>query len=100
MQQYKIYLPNGECVSAGAAARCAIARVQLTKSVNVETELMPGGVCSTMLEVTIIDPEGLLTVSAGDWLRLEERGSTLGLFRAESRSAAAAASTASPPTTR
>ena len=83
MQQYKIYLPNGECVSAGAAARCAIARVQLTKSVNAETELMPGGVCSTMLEVTIIDPEGLLTVSAGDWLRLYEGGSTLGLFRAE-----------------
>ena len=83
MQQYEIYLPDGTCLSAGAAARCAISHVQLTKSVNVETELMPGGVCSAMLEVTVIDPEGLLTVAAGDWLRLYEDGSALGRFRAE-----------------
>ena len=83
MQQYEMYLPDGTCLSAGANARCAISHVQLTKSVNAETELMPGGVCSAMLEVTVIDPEGLLTVAAGDWLRLYEDGSALGRFRAE-----------------
>ena len=83
MRQYEIYLPDNVRLGAGAAARCAIANVQLTRSVNTETELMPGGVCSTMLEVTVLDPQGVLKVGAGDWLRLMEEGSTVGVFRAE-----------------
>lgn len=84
MELYEIRLADGSTLKAGADQRCAIADVQLTRSVNPETELMPGGVCSDLLEVTVLDPENLLQVSAGTELTLcSSDGTALGLFYGE-----------------
>lgn len=86
MEQYKIILPDGQVLFAGAQEKCAISHVQLTACVNPEEELMPGGVCSTMLEATVLDPTGALKIAAGDTLTLYREGEQsikLGLFLAE-----------------
>lgn len=83
MEQYQIHMANGQWLRAGAAERCAIADVQLTQCVNTETELMPGGVGSTMLEVTVLDPENLLRIGAGARLELYREEEPVGVFFAE-----------------
>lgn len=83
MQQYRILLEDGQQLSAGAQERCAICDVQLTGCVNPEKEWMPGGVCAVMLEVTVLDPEGVLNIPAGARLTLLAEDTQLGVFFAE-----------------
>jgi len=86
MVKYRIRLQDGREVHAGAQESCAIADVQLTGCVNPDTELMSGGVCTTMLELEVIDPGGTLGIGAGDVLTLfEQREETVqkGIFIAE-----------------
>lgn len=84
MELYMLQLQDGSVLKAGASERCAISDVQLTGEVNSDKELMPGGVGSVMLEVTVLDPENLLAVNAGDRLTLyKESGQTVGIFYAE-----------------
>lgn len=83
MEQYEILLLDGRVLRSGAREDYAIADVRLTQSVNPETELMPGGVGSTMLEVTVLDPKGLLSLNAGDALHLRRGGVDAGIFYME-----------------
>ncbi len=84
MEKYQLQLQDGQVLKDGPLESCAIADVQLTGSVNPDRELMPGGVCSRMLEVTVLDPEHLLTIQPGDRLVLQkEDGQSLGQFFAE-----------------
>ena len=84
MELYQLRLPDAQVLKTGAGERCAICDVQLTGSVNPDGELMPGGVCSRMLEVTVLDPENLLTIRPADRLTLQkEDGQSVGVFFAE-----------------
>ena len=84
MENYQIRLEDGRVLKAGPEQRCAIADVKLTRSVNPDTELMPGGVCSDMLEVTVLDPHNLLQVQGGTRMTLcREDGRAVGVFFAE-----------------
>ena len=81
---YRIRLEDGRVIASGPDEICAISDVQLTRCVNPDKELMPGGVCSDMLEVTVLDPQGVLTVAAGSRLTLQkENGAAVGVFFAE-----------------
>ena len=83
MEQYEIVLEDGRVLTAGAEEACAIADVRLTRSVNPETELMPGGVGSAMLEVTVLDAQRLLRVAAGEKLVLRRGGEQVGIYYAQ-----------------
>lgn len=83
MELYEIVLTDGKVLKAGAEEESAIADVRLTGSVNPETELTPGGVCSAMLEVTVIDPRNLLKIAGGDRLTLRKGDRQVGVFFAE-----------------
>lgn len=86
MEQYRIDASNGQVLRAGAGEACAISQVRLTACVNPEEELMPGGVCSSMLEVTVLDPTGVLHIAAGDTLTLyreADPAEKIGVFLAE-----------------
>lgn len=48
----------------------AVMSVELTRSVNTGTELSPGAVCAAMAEITLLDRDGELSVTAGDELTL------------------------------
>lgn len=83
MELYEIALADGSVLKAGAQEESAIAHVQLTGSVNPDRELMPGGVCSAMVEVTVIDPRNLLKIAGGDRLALRKADRQVGVFYAE-----------------
>ena len=83
MELYEIVLESGRVLKAGAREESAIAQVQLTGSVNPDRELTPGGVCSTMLEVTVIDPKNQLEIGAGSRLVLRKENRQAGVFYAE-----------------
>lgn len=83
MELYEIVLESGRVLKAGAQEKSAISDVQLTASVNSEKELMPGGVGSTMLEVTVIDPENRLQIAGGSPLTLRRGNRQVGVFYAE-----------------
>ena len=80
MQQYEIELPGGGRLAAGAGERCAVSQARLTRCVNAQTELMSGGVCAAVLEVSVLDPEGLLAVSAGEEWKLYKGDMCQGVF--------------------
>lgn len=61
-----IVLPNGTEISSGVGTRNAIASCTFTDCVNSGTELMLGSVCSNMVELKLITPDGGLQIQSGD----------------------------------
>lgn len=61
-----IVLPNGTEIASGVGTRNAIASCSFTDCVNSGTELTLGSVCSNMLELKLITPDGGLQIMAGD----------------------------------
>lgn len=60
-----IVLPDGTEIFSGLGAYNAIKSVKFTGSVNEQTELAFGSVCSSMMEASIITPYGGLNIAAG-----------------------------------
>ncbi|MBO5130299.1 MAG: hypothetical protein J6B95_08155, partial [Oscillospiraceae bacterium] len=60
-----IVLPDGTEIFSGLGAYNAIKSVKFTGSVNEQTELALGSVCSSMMEASIITPYGGLNIAAG-----------------------------------
>ena len=80
-------LPDGTELFSGSDGS-AIISLELTQTVNSDTELTLGSVCANMLEAKIITPHGGLSISAGDELevyRVADDGQRykVGLFTAE-----------------
>lgn len=65
-----LILPDGTELSSGAGNVNAIKSVTLTECVNGGTELTIGSVCANMLEVSVIAPNGGLSLTAGDKVTL------------------------------
>lgn len=65
-----LILPDGTELSSGAGNVNAIKSVTLTECVNSGTELTIGSVCANMLEVSVIAPNGGLSLTAGDKVTL------------------------------
>lgn len=65
-----LILPDGTELSSGAGDVNAIKSVALTECVNSGTELTIGSVCANMLEVSVITPNGDLSLTAGDKVTL------------------------------
>lgn len=74
MYQNLLILPDGTRIFSGVGADPAIQKVTLTQTVNPETELAFGGVCSQMLEATLWASEPIHNLKAGDRVLLYEVG--------------------------
>ena len=61
-----IVLPDGTEISSGVGTHNAIISCSFTDCVNSGTELTLGSVCSNMVELKLITPEGGLQIAAGD----------------------------------
>ena len=70
MLKTKLILPDGSVLTSGEGEQNAIISANLTQKVNDQNELAPGSVCSNMLEVSVIAPEGALSLEAGMEARL------------------------------
>lgn len=86
---FQVTLPDKTVVKSGKGETNNIQSATLTRSVNSETELMPGSVCAAMFECKIQTPGGNLSVAAGDEItvaQISESGSktTIGSFVCES----------------
>lgn len=68
--RHLLILPDGSELYSGANEKSAIASVKLTRCVNPDKELTPGGVCAAMLEVTVLDPGGAFSLEAGQEVTL------------------------------
>ena len=62
--QHTLILPSGREISSGSSGP-AICSLKLTRQVNPENYLTPGGVAAARLEAELFDSEGL-TIAAGD----------------------------------
>lgn len=69
---HTLILPSGREISSGATGT-AIRCVSVTRSVNPEAYLAPGGVTAARLEMELFDPEGL-ALSAGDAVTVSGQG--------------------------
>lgn len=63
-------LPDGTQISSGTGTETAIKSIELAECVNDGTELSLGSTCANMLTVSIISPNGKLTISEGDEIAL------------------------------
>ena len=68
--RHLLILPDGSELYSGSNEKSAIASVKLTRCVNPDKELTPGGVCAAMLEVTVLDPGGVFSLEAGQEVTL------------------------------
>lgn len=83
MLRYLIALADGSEIFSGSPGT-ALMSVNLTRSVNTGTELSPGAACAAMVEITLLDMDGL-SLTAGDELTLytvDEQGNRqkIGIF--------------------
>ena len=83
-----IVLPDGTEISSGVGTNNAIQSCTYTECVNSDTELTLGSVCSAMVEIKFITPQGGLRIAAGDELvvyKVTENGHRhqLGIFVTE-----------------
>lgn len=83
-----IVLPNGTEISSGSTEGAAIQSITLTEKVNEAQELTLGSVCANCFKAKIIDPQGELSIKAGDELSVyfEQDDGTrkkIGLFTTE-----------------
>lgn len=88
MHKHQIVLPDGTELSSGAGCETAIEKVTLTQQVNTGSDLNPGAVCASCLEVSLFAPHGALHLPAGTELVLFETDGAgartqLGLFAVE-----------------
>lgn len=65
MEKTIVLLPDGRELSSGVTGDAAIRSCTLTHCVNEAQELTVGSVCSAMVELTVIDPGGELSLGAG-----------------------------------
>lgn len=63
-----LVLPDGREIFSGPGTDNAILSTTVTQSVSSGTELEPGAVCASALELRIFTPEGGLQIHAGDEL--------------------------------
>lgn len=70
MVKHLLRLPDGTEIFSGANEWNAVQSFTLTECVNSETELYVGSVCAAMLEMSLITPEGELSINAGDEVTL------------------------------
>lgn len=82
-----LLLPDGTELSSGTGTENAIQSVSLTQCVNDGEELSLGSVCSNMIELTAISPNGGLSIGEGDEFTVfQEDGDgrhQIGIFIAE-----------------
>lgn len=81
-------LPDGRELSSGTPGTAAIGEVCITQCVNESRELTLGSVCAAMVEVTILDPGGQLSIGAGEQIRIDRQDPSgtrhpMGIFRTE-----------------
>ena len=81
MEMHRIVLPDGRAFSSGGAGT-AIGSVKLTQNVNSGTELTPGSVCATLLELELMDTGGVCPLQAGEEFTLFRDGKQVGIFTA------------------
>ena len=65
MDRNLIILPDGTEIFSGSGLTNAIQSCKWTETVNADTELTLGSVCSACIEVTIIAPGGTLSIEQG-----------------------------------
>ena len=78
MDKHLLILPGGRGIYSGTPGQAAIQSVTLTRCVNAGQELTIGSACASMLEVTLIDPAGDLSIQPGQEVvlyRVAEDGS-------------------------
>ena len=83
MGKTRIILPDGSEITSGIDQYNAIKSVSLSHRVNDQTELTTGSVCCSMLEATVIAPEGQLHLEAGTQVQLYKDETRVGLFTLE-----------------
>ena len=83
MRQYELEFPGGSRVSAGSPEAAAISQVRLTRCVNPQTELMPGGVCAGMAEITVLQAQKMPPLLSGEEVKLWTGGEPVGIFIAQ-----------------
>lgn len=88
MKKTLIVLLDGTEIFSGVGVSNAITSRKITKTVNDGTELNVGSVCSSMLEVNIIIPNGNLSISEGSDItvfEVDDSGNReqIGIFRVE-----------------
>ena len=67
-----LILPDGSEISSGRDETKCIRDITITETVNSGQELTVGSVCASMMEVTALNPGGLLRLTAGDTVTLIE----------------------------
>ena len=90
MLKTKLILPDGSVLTSGEGEQNAIISANLTQKVNDQNELAPGSVCSNMLEVSVIAPEGALSLEAGMEVACYKNDRCMGLFTMEKPTRASA----------
>lgn len=83
MEKHILRLPSGEEISSGQVGQRAILSVKITKCVNAESLLTPGGVCAAMLEAELFCPDDSSGIAAGDCLTLYRGEEKVGVFYAQ-----------------
>ena len=83
-----VILSDGKALSSGTEGKNAIKTVSVTESVNDGQELSLGSVCSNMIEMTVICPDGSLLISEADELQVYSEDPSglrtpIGIFIAE-----------------
>ena len=82
-----VILPDGTEISSGMGQRRNIRDVTITESVNAAQELTIGSVCASMVEISVLDPDGKTNITAGEKIELitETNGNRVpvGLFNLE-----------------
>lgn len=74
MLKTRVILPDGRILSSGAREEMAIQSAKLTQCVNSREELTLGSVCASMLEMTVLDPDEALGLSAGEEITVSKVG--------------------------
>ncbi len=85
MIRHLLILPDGTEIFSGEDTVNAIASIELTQRVNSGVDLTLGSTCAAMVKISLITPQGALSVTAGDEVTLfqvDEQGARqqLGIF--------------------
>ncbi len=83
MYTHSLLLPDGSILSSGKDSLPALQKVRLTQKVNTGQELSCGSVFASMLEATLLCPEGQMPLKAGDRVELYRGEEKQGVFYVE-----------------
>ena len=78
-----IKLSDGTIIRSGVHEKTALVSVDIHESCNTGSDLTLGSVCATEVTVTLINPEGSLSIVAGDEFKLYKENTQIGIFKAE-----------------